>query len=45
MAPTFNKIYDNAATPYMNNKISAEDAVNLQVMTSKISVKKQGKLI
>ena len=28
MAPTFNKIYDNAATPYMNNKISAEDAVN-----------------
>ena len=28
MAPTFNKIYDNAASPYMSNKISAEDAVN-----------------
>ncbi len=28
MAPTFNKIYDEAATPYMSNKISAEVAVN-----------------
>ena len=28
MAPTFNKIYDEAATPYMNSEISAQKAVS-----------------
>ena len=28
MAPTFNKIYDDAALPYMNNELAAKDAVN-----------------
>ena len=28
MAPTFNSIYDKSAEPYMNNEISAEEAVN-----------------
>tara|TARA_B100001564_G_scaffold339361_1_gene332032 strand:+ start:121 stop:933 length:813 start_codon:yes stop_codon:yes gene_type:complete len=28
MAPTFNKVYDEAATPYMNNEISAKKAID-----------------
>ena len=28
MAPTFNKIYDDAVTPYMNKELSAQEAVN-----------------
>ena len=28
MAPTFNKVYDEAAVPYMKNELAAEDAVN-----------------
>ena len=28
MAPTFNKVYDEAAVPYMNSEISAKKAVN-----------------
>ncbi len=28
MAPTFNKVYDEAAVPYMQNELGAEDALN-----------------
>ena len=31
MSPTLTKIYNEAATPYMNNEVSAEEAVIKQV--------------